>query len=139
MHVRRRRGERGHSVLEGGLILLLFLGFLIGTLDFAQVLFFHQSLVERAREAARYGALHPDDAGGAKNVAVYNTAAPSDGAPAILPGLTTAMVTVTPAGTGTPEARVKVTISGYPYYFFSPMIAGSRTASVSATMLSEAP
>ena len=137
--LKTRRGQRGHAVLEGGLMLLLFLGFLIGTLDFAQVLFFHQSLVERARAAARYAAVHPTDTDGTKNIAVYNTATPSEGASALLPGLTTSMVSLTPSGDGTPEARVKVTISGYPYYFFSPTIAGSRTTSVSATMLSEAP
>ena len=139
MFVRRRRGERGHAVMEGGLILLLFLGFLIGTLDFAQVLFFHQTLVERARAAARYAAVNPTDTTGVKNVAVYNTAAPGGTPTALVPGLLTSMVNVSSSGAGTPEARVKVTITGYPYYFFSPMISGSRTASVSATMLSEAP
>jgi Flp pilus assembly protein TadG len=125
--------------VEGGLILLLFLGFLIGTLDFAQVLYFHQTLVDRARAAARYAAVHPTDTAGVKNVAVYNAASPSGTPIPVLPGLLTSMVSLSNSGTGTPEARVKVTIAGYPYHFYSPVIAGSRTASVSVTMLSEAP
>ena len=139
MFVNKRRGERGHALVEGGLVLLLFLGFLIGTLDFAQVLFFHQSLVERARAAARYASVHPTDTAGVKNVAVYNSSAPTGTPKPFLPGLSTSMVSLSNSGTGTPEARVKVTITGYPYHFFSPLISGSRTAKVSVTMLSEAP
>jgi hypothetical protein len=125
--------------MEGGLVLLLFVSFLIGTLDFAQVLFFHQTLVERARAAARYAAVHPTDTAGVKNVAVYNAASPSGTPTAVLPGLLTSMVSLSTSGAGTPEARVKVTITGYPYTFVSPMISGSRTATASVTMLSEAP
>ena len=50
----RRNRRRGHAMLEGALVLMIFLSFLIGTLDFAQFLYFHQSLVERVRMAARY-------------------------------------------------------------------------------------
>ena len=138
MSIRRRQGERGHAILEGALILIVFLSFLIGTLDFAQFLYFHQSLVERVRVAARYGAVHPTDITGTQNVAVYNVAA--GGTSALLPGLTTGMVAVNVSDSGTPAARVTVTITGYPFQFFSPTIAGSRTAqAISATMLAETP
>jgi Flp pilus assembly protein TadG len=134
----RRSGQRGHAVLESALVLLIFLGFMLGTLDFAQVLYFHQSLVERVRVAARYAAVHPTDTTGTKNMAVYNSVAA--GVSPLLPGLTTSMVNVQLSDAGTPEARVKVAISGYGYQFFSPMMSGTRQAgTISATMISEAP
>ena len=57
--MRRKTSERGQSFVETGLVLLIFLMLLIGIIDFGQVLYFHQSLVERARAAARYGAINP--------------------------------------------------------------------------------
>src|SRR5437763_1492718 len=68
--------ERGQALMESALVILIFLSFLIGTLDFGQFLFFHQTLVERARAAARYGAVNPTDSAGTVNVAVYNTGKP---------------------------------------------------------------
>lgn len=134
----RRSKQRGHAVLESALVLLIFLGFMLGTLDFAQVLYFHQSLVERVRVAARYAAVNPADTTGTKNMAVYNTVAA--GTSPLLPGLTTSMVSVETTDAGTPEARIKVAITGYGYQFFSPMLArGGQTAAISATMISEAP
>ena len=72
--MRRKHSERGQSLVETGLVLVMFLLLLIGIIDFGQILYFHQSLVERARAAARYGALNPTDTTGIKNVAVYNVA-----------------------------------------------------------------
>lgn len=132
--------ERGQALVESALIMLIFLSFLIGTMDFGQFLFFHQSLVERARAAARYGAINPTDSTGTRNVAVYNMPAPANGASPILGGLTTAMVSVVSSDPSTPEARITVTITGYPFTILSPYIAGSYTVKpVVATMASEAP
>lgn len=111
-------------MVETALVLLIFLMLLIGVIDFGQVMFFHQSLVERARAAARYGAIHPTDTTGIQNVAVYNTASYSGSAPpAILGNMTTSMVNVQDLDANTPEARIIVTISGYPINFISPYIA----------------
>ena len=63
-------------MVETSLVLLTFLMLLIGIIDFGQVLYFHQSLVERARAAARYGAINPTDTTGIQNVAVYNDGEP---------------------------------------------------------------
>ena len=119
----RKHSERGSGMVETSLILLTFLCMLIGTIDFGQVLYFHQSLVERARAAARYGAIHPTDTTGIQNVAVYNSATVSGTPRAVLPGLTTSMVAPSNSGINTPEARIMVTISGYPIVFLSPYIA----------------
>jgi hypothetical protein len=55
-------------MVETALILLTFILMLIGTIDFGQVIYFHQSLVERARAAARYGAINPTDTTGIRNI-----------------------------------------------------------------------
>jgi Flp pilus assembly protein TadG len=118
---KKRQTERGSTLVESVLILLTFLLVLIGTVDFGQVIYFHQALVERARVAARYGAIHPTDTTGIQNMAVYNT---SDGStPKVLPDLTTGMVNVQNPDVNTSAARVVVTISAYPIHFMSPYIA----------------
>lgn len=119
----KRNSERGSNLVETSLILLTFLMMLIGVIDFGQVLYFHQSLTERARAAARYGAINPTDTTGIQNVAVYNTATVSGTPVSIMPGMTTAMVNVQNLDANTPEARVIVTISNYPINFISPYIA----------------
>ena len=99
----------------------------IGVIDFGQVLYLHQSLVERARSAARYGAINPTNSAGIQNMAVYNTATVANGQTAMLAGLTTAMVNVQNADINTPNARVVVTISGFPMQFFTPGLARAFT------------
>ena len=123
-------------MVESALVLLTFFVMLIGTIDFGQVLFFHQSLVERARTAVRYGITNPTNTAGIQNMAVYNTVTVT-GTP-VLPNLTTAMVTVTNPDVNTSGARVVVTISGYPIVFLSPYIAQSFTnLAVTIAMSSE--
>ena len=129
-------------MVETALILLTFILMLIGTIDFGQVIYFHQSLVERARAAARYGAINPTDTTGIQNIAVYNTATTSGSPTPVLPGLTTAMVTPSNTGANTPEARIMVTISGYPINFISPYIAkqfNNRPVIVSMSAESQVP
>jgi Flp pilus assembly protein TadG len=121
----RKHSERGQSMVETALILLVYLMILIGIIDFGQVLYFHQSLVERARAAARYGAINPTDTTGIKNVAVYNMATITGSPAPILGGMTTSMVDVQNPDVNTAAARVVVTISGYPINFISPYIAKS--------------
>jgi|KBSSwiStaDraftv2_1062776.scaffolds.fasta_scaffold2303241_2 Flp pilus assembly protein TadG len=124
----RRSRQKGQAFVEAGLILFIFLTFLIGTLDFGQYLYFHQSLSERARAALRYGITNVADRTGIKNMAVYNDpAGTANGATALVPSLTTAMIAVCLPGdnagcsdpAGTSESRVTVTISGYPMVTFN--------------------
>jgi hypothetical protein len=55
-----KRCERGQSLIEGTLVMLVFFALLLGVIDFGQVLFAHESLTERARSAVRWGSLHPE-------------------------------------------------------------------------------
>lgn len=77
-----KRGERGQSLVEGTLVMLVFFAMLLGVVDFGLVLFEHQSLTERARAAVRWGSLHPD--GGAepvRNMVLYGSPGTSTAPP----------------------------------------------------------
>ena len=54
------RQRRGQSLVEGTLVMLVFFALLLGIVDLSQIVFAHQALVERVREAARWGAIHPE-------------------------------------------------------------------------------
>ena len=51
--------RRGQSLVEATMVMFLFFALLLGVVDCGQVLFSHQSLVERVRGAVRWGVLHP--------------------------------------------------------------------------------
>jgi hypothetical protein len=131
--------RRGQALLESALVTLVFLVLLIGMLDVSQVLFIHQALVERARNAVRYGVAHNFDADAIRNLVLYNrTSAPSPppdqdqrDEPPPLPtgafGLTPSMVSVVRHDAGDTGDRVVVTIRNYPIRFFTPLIASVVT------------
>ncbi len=125
---RRRRTSKGSVLVETALIFLVFAGMLIGAFDFGQFLFVHQALVERARSAARWGAItDPTDSASITNMVLYNQATtPSAGTGSYF-NLTAANVTVTNPGSGTDDYRLNLQVSGYSYTILSPYIAGSYT------------
>jgi flagellin-like protein len=125
-----RRNRRGQSAVESGLVLVMFIFVLTGIADFGHFLYLHQTLTERVRVAARYGAVTSHIGGGnidkIKNVAVFNTPSPAEGAKPLLPGLTTSMVNASLDGTfGQDDARIIVTIANYPFGFISPYMSTS--------------
>ena len=121
--MRSRDKRRGQAMVETGLIMLIVIPVFIGIMDFAQFLYFHQALTERTRAAARYGAVHTFDSTAITNVAIYNDpAGTANGATALLPYLNTndgqnGVVTATLTDSGTDDARVRVTVTNYPYTF----------------------
>ena len=120
---KRKKNQRGQTLVESALVILVLIATLLGIVDFGQVLFFHQTLAERARAGVRFAAVSsPLNTDQVKNFVVYNNSAGA-GAP-VLSGLTTSMVVVVQDGTqGCDDARVTVTIVNYPFQFFSPWIA----------------
>jgi Flp pilus assembly protein TadG len=135
-------------MIETTLVVFLLLAFVMGMLDFGQYMYFHQSLSERARAAARYGAVNPIDRIGIQNVAVYNNPlGAASGARPLLPNFNIAMVSVClPADkacadpSSGPGSRVTVTISGYRLVTFNPFMPRSFTNQpITASLPSEAP
>ena len=125
---RGRQASRGSSMVEAALVSLTFALVLIGILDCGQFLFIHQALVERARNAARWGAVNnPTDTASIQNMVLYNQASVPPPPASGYFGLTTAMVQVSTADPSTDNYRLVVQITNYPYRVFSPLIAGTYT------------
>lgn len=118
-------------MVEGTLILLVFLSVLIGTIDFGQLLFTHQMLVDRVRVGLRWGMIHAWDGtgNGVANVILYNHPDPAQKTTSFL-NLKRANVEVTqvPGSVSDPnDLRLKVRIVDYKLTFFTPFISRSFT------------
>jgi Flp pilus assembly protein TadG len=124
----RRKTSRGSVIVEMSLIGLLFFVILIGIVDFGQFLFVHQAIVERARAAARWGAVtDPANTQAIQNMVLYAQPTVPGGGTASY-GLTADMVSVSKADAGTDNYRLVVQISGYSIRVLSPYITGSYRA-----------
>ncbi len=131
---RTRRSERGQTMVEGALALLVFFTLLFGVIDCGLVLVRHQSLVERVRYAVRWGVVRPWDGSGEQiaNLILYDQPtepstrgrSASDATGGYL-GLTRENVHVhyQPASTARPDDEMlSVSIINYHYQFLSPWI-----------------
>src|SRR5205823_10302962 len=117
---RRRSSRRGGVFVETALIFIVFAALLIGTFDFGQFLFIHQALVERARYAARWGAINdPTDSTSTTNMVLYNQATTPPLGTASYLNLNAANVSVTTSGSGTDSYRLNLQVSGYSFNVFS--------------------
>lgn len=123
-----RRNSKGSVMVETAIIFVAFVLMLVGIFDFGQFLFVHQSLVERARYAARWGAVNdPTDTTSITNMVLYNqSTTPQAGTPTYF-NLSSSNVSVTNPGSGTNDYRLTIQISGYSYLILSPYIAGTYT------------
>ena len=112
-------------MVEFGLIGTMFFILLVGIMDFGQALFLQEALLERARGAARWGAVtDPTNTGAIQNMVLYwQSTVPASGGAAF--GLTPSMVSVSTADAGTDNYRLVVQISGYSYMMLSPYLAAS--------------
>jgi len=117
--------RRGQSMVESALVLMTLIAVVSAILDFGQVLFLHQGLVNRTRAAARYGAVHWTDLNAVRNIVLYNSPAAPDPAPAKgFLGLTSSNVVVTRQNIDSNEERIVVRIQNYPFRFFTPWLSG---------------
>ena len=123
----RRKSQRGSHLVESSLVVMVFFVTIIGILDFGQVLFVHQSLVERARRGARYGTVNDFDADKIRNMVLFNQPQRPEGAITGILGLTDANVLVSRTDAETSADRVSVTIANYKFHFVSPWIHGTTT------------
>src|SRR5712692_3464702 len=125
---RRQKRSRGAVIIETGLIFVVFSFILMGAFDFAQFLFIHQALVDRARPAARWGAVtDPTNTSAIQNMVLYNQTTVPAGVSSGIFGLTSDMVTVVTEASGTDDYRLVVVITNYTYEMISPIIGGTHT------------
>lgn len=132
MRTFKRNRQRGGTLLESVLTLVVFLAMFIGVFDIGETFFVHQTLTDRARNAARWGAVNTFDPTSIQNLVLYGALTPATGQAASF-GLAGTNVTVTrpAAGIGTPEDRVVVTII-YPVTLVSVFIGRSTNWSASS-------
>jgi len=132
-------------MVEATLVLMVFFTMLLGVIDCGQVLFAHQSLVERVREAVRWGVVHPwnqQNGGDAiVNLILYNQTVAPQGETASFLGLRPENVVVRhqPATPDRPDDEtLRVTIVNFRSQFFSPWIAqrviSPRAVSITSPM-----
>ena len=124
---RDMRYQRGQSLVEATLVLLVFFALLLGVIDCGQVVVAHQALMERVRGAVRWGVVRPWDGGSqVTNLVLYNQPdEPRADASGFL-GLTAANVQVRyqPATADRPDDEMlTVAIVNYEYHFFSPWLS----------------
>ena len=122
-----RRSERGQTLVEGALALLVFLSLLFAVVDCGLVLVSHQTLVERVRSAVRWGVVRPWDGTGEQvaNLILYDQPDAPRAATAGYLGLTRENVQVhyQPSSVGRPDDEIlSVAIVNYRYRFLSPWI-----------------
>jgi hypothetical protein len=138
----KRSNQKGQSMVEATLVLLVFFALLLGVIDCGQVLFAHQSLVERVRAAVRWGVVHPwEKADPIVNLVLYNQPdAPRGDVQAFL-GLRSENVVVrhqAPSPDRPDDETLGVTIVNFQPQFFSPWFAGAivspRAVSITAPM-----
>ena len=129
-------------MVEATLVLLVFFTMLLGVIDCGQVLFAHQSLVERVRAAVRWGVVHPwNGSDPIVNLVLYNqTEAPRGNTPPFL-GMRPENVVVRhrAATSDRPDDEtLSVTIVNFRSQFFSPWISRAlvspRAVSITSPM-----
>jgi hypothetical protein len=145
---RRRHRQRGQSLVEGTLVLLVFFAMLFGVIDCGQVLVAHQSLVERVRSAVRWGVVHPWDGTGAQvaNLILYGQPEEPRSARDTYLGLTRANVRVRyqpPLAARPDDEGISVAIVNFHYHFLSPWLSQTlinpRPVLIAAPMAYQAP
>jgi hypothetical protein len=119
--------QRGQSLVESTLVMIVFFAMLLGVIDCGQVLFSHQALVERVRDAVRWGSLHPYDGTGDQvaNLILYRQTEEPRTSTDTFQGLTRANIQVVhEAPADRPDDEIiRVAIVNFESHFYSPWIA----------------
>jgi TadE-like protein len=110
--MKRTRNRRGQSLVESTFVLAAFMSLLFGIAQVAETLFTRQTLVQRANAAARWGAMHPYDPHAIRNVALFGSARPGEGATAVF-GLNESEIQVSNPGCPGPSCRITVAIPAH--------------------------
>ncbi len=127
----RGRSQRGQTLIEGALALIVFCLLLFGVIDCGLMLVRHQALVERVRSAVRWGVVRPWDGSGEQiaNLILYDQPtepnSATSGSTGSYLGLTRANVQVRyrPSSAARPDDEMlSVSIVNFHYQFLSPWI-----------------
>ena len=126
--LKTRDNERGGTLIEFTVVAAVFFMVLIGIVAAGNLYYTHNALVEATRRGARYAVLNPTGSETAvRNVVIYGTPSPAQGATPLVYNLQTNNVTVTYTGLNVGQGTVTVTISGYSFPFVLPTRSTSIT------------
>jgi hypothetical protein len=133
---RRKKGQRGQTMVESALVFIPLVSMIIFVMDMGRILLLQQYIGERARATVRIAVVNNWNATEVADYLVYNsTTAPPGGGPGFL-GLLTSQVTYSTLGiSGAADYRLQVKVSGVPVLTWIPYMANQYTlAPVVATM-----
>ena len=131
---KNRNNERGATLVEFSIGVLVFATAMFAVLEFGRVLWAHNALTDAARRGVRYATLHAaTDVDQVKNVVVFGDAA-GTGSP-MLPNLAKEDVDVEYTGFGLNDGTVTVTIE-YEFQLLIPIIGTTITMPTYSTTLS---
>ena len=115
-------------MIEFSVVAAVFFMMLIGIVTAGNLYYTHNALVEATRRGARYAVLNPTGSTTAvRNVVMYGTDTPAQGATPLVYNLQTTNVTVTYTGLNVAQGSVTVTISNYSFPFVLPTRSTSIT------------
>ena len=133
---RRARRQRGQALVESVLTLMSFLVIFIGMVEIGEILYIHQTLVERTRSAVRWGAVNAWDNTNSPteitNMVLYGTPTQATNATPIF-GLSASNVSVSrPQPDYSAADRIVVSVSGYSLTFLTNAMVQMSNGSHSA-------
>ena len=125
------KGQHGSALLEFSIAGTVLFIALFGALEVCRLLWTYNALADAVRSGARYASMHTTTEAAqtaVKNVVVYGTANPGEGARPVATGLLTSNVTLTYSGDfGVKQGSVRVRLSNYSFSFIVPLFGASLT------------
>ena len=119
--IKKRRDERGATLLEFAIGATVFLIAMFAVLEFGRALWTHNALSDAARRGARYAVNHPaTDIAAVRNIVVYGD--PAGGSKPVVSNLTTSNVQVLYSNFGLGAGIVSVSITNYKFQFIIPIV-----------------
>ncbi len=120
------RARRGSAIVEATLTLPILLLFVFSIVDFGITAYMHHSLMFRAREAARWGAVRdltdPATLATMRNLIVYGS--PTATGTGLIYGVTTENIDINRMHAPSDEDRIVITISGFDFGLYTYLVAG---------------
>ncbi|HVA01848.1 MAG TPA: TadE family protein [Terriglobia bacterium] len=127
-----QRDDQGASVLEFGLVVLVFYAFVFGVMDFGRALYSYHFVSHAAREATRYAIVHgaqSSDPATANEIAQYVKNITPDG---IDPNAITVSTTWSPDNTPGSNVRIQVQDN---FHFVMPLLLTTQMNLSSASQM----
>jgi len=129
---RRSNSRRGAAMIEFALVVLLFLVFLFGIIDWSWAFFQQQTIMWGASDAARWAAANRVDQTSIRNIVLCGTPSCTGSATGMYQNATIlgehiSTTDVIDSITTVTRYYVRVTVSGYQISLVNPMLSGTYT------------